>query len=264
MDFSTLIGLLLGVFGLLGGYLFEGGKAGALLQGTAALIVFGGTFGAVIAGTPIRVLKKIPYILKVAFLERKFNSREMIDSLVELSNLSRREGLLALEAETEKFEDDAFLFEGLQMTIDGIEGDLIRDILDREIELYEDQHLELARVFETAGGFGPTMGIIGTVMGLVHVLGNLSDPKSLGPLIAVAFIATLYGVASANVLYLPLFNKIRARVTQEVVIKELQVEALLSIQHGENPNILRKKLVAFVEKGKERKEQEDVEESEAL
>lgn len=264
MDLSTLIGLLLGLFGLLGGYLFEGGKADALLQGTAALIVFGGTFGAVIAGTPIRVLKKIPYILKIAFMERKYKPHDMIDSLVELSNLSRREGLLALEAETEKFENDPFLYEGLQMTIDGIEGDLIRDILDREIELYEDQHLELARVFETAGGFAPTMGIIGTVMGLVHVLSNLSNPKSLGPLIAVAFIATLYGVASANILYLPLYNKIKARVAQEVVIKELQVEALLSIQHGENPNILRKKLVAFVEKKKEGKTEERMEESEAL
>ncbi|HET7657117.1 MAG TPA: flagellar motor protein [Bacillales bacterium] len=271
MDLSTLIGLLLGIFGLLGGFLFEGGSAGALIQGTAALIVFGGTFGAVIAGTPLKKLKRIPYILKLAFVEKKYSPHEMIDQLVELSTLSRREGLLALEAETEKFENDSFLFEGLQMTIDGMDGELIRDILDREIELFERQHLEVAKAFEAAGGYAPTMGIIGTVMGLVHVLGNLDDPKSLGPLIATAFIATLYGVASANVIYLPLFNKIKARIEQEIVIKELQAEALLSIQHGENPNILRKKLVAFVDKevpakGKnnENDEEEQVEESEAM
>ncbi|HET7580995.1 MAG TPA: flagellar motor protein [Bacillales bacterium] len=266
MDISTLIGLLLGIFGLLGGFLFEGGEAGALVQGTAALIVFGGTFGAVIAGTPMRVLKKVPYILKMAFLEKKSSNHETIEDLVELSNLSRREGLLALEEETERFEDDPFLYEGLQMTIDGIEGELVRDILDREIELYEDQHMEMAKIFESAGGYAPTMGIIGTVMGLVHVLGRLSDPSSLGGLIATAFIATLYGVASANILYLPLFNKIRARVSQQILIKELQAEALLSIQHGENPNILRKKLVAFVDKEKKVTErgQERVEESEAL
>ncbi|HEX7064264.1 MAG TPA: flagellar motor protein [Bacillales bacterium] len=264
MDFATLIGLLLGILALLGGYLFEGGEANSLLQGTAALIVFGGTFGAVIAGTPVRVLKKIPYILTVAFKERAYKPHETIDSLVELSNLSRREGLLALETETEKHEADPFLYEGLLMIIDGMEGELIRDILDREIQLYEDKHLEVGKVFETAGGFAPTMGIIGTVMGLVHVLGSLANPESLGPSIAVAFIATLYGVASANVIYLPLHNKIRARVEQEVLVKELQTEGLLSIQHGENPNILRKKLTAFVEKKKDKDPKAQMEESEAL
>ncbi|HEU5141305.1 MAG TPA: flagellar motor protein [Bacillales bacterium] len=264
MDFATLIGLLLGILGLLGGYLLEGGEAGSLVQGTAALIVFGGTFGAVIAGTPARILKKVPYIVTVAFKEKAYKPHETIDGLVELSNLSRREGLLALESEIEKFEADPFLYEGLLMIIDGMEGELIRDILDREIQLYEDKHLEVGKVFETAGGFAPTMGIIGTVMGLVHVLGNLSDPSSLGPSIAVAFIATLYGVASANVIYLPLHNKIKARVDQEVLVKELQTEGLLSIQHGENPNILRKKLTAFVEKQKGKDPKAQMEESEAL
>jgi len=269
MDLSTIIGLLLGLFGLLGGFVFEGGTVGALMQGTAAMIVFGGTFGAVIAGTPLKKLKKVPYILKMAFMEKKYSPHEMIDQLVELSTLSRREGLLALEPELEKFEDDTFLYEGLQMTIDGMEGDLIRDILDREMELYETQHLDLAKVFESAGGFAPTMGIIGTVMGLVHVLGKLSNPKALGPLIATAFIATLYGVASANVIYLPLYNKIKSRIADEILIKELQAEALLSIQHGENPNILRKKLVTFAAKeapakDKANQEEDPVEESEAM
>jgi chemotaxis protein MotA len=230
------------------------------------MIVFGGTFGAVIAGTPMRVLKKIPYLLKMAFSERKFKPNETIEDLVELSQISRREGLLALEAEAERFEGDSFMYEGLQLTIDGVEAELIRDILDREMQLYEDRHLEIAKVFEKAGGFAPTMGIIGTVMGLVHVLSKLDDPSTLGSSIAVAFIATLYGVSSANVIYLPLHHKIQARVEQEILIKELQSEGLLSIQHGENPNILRKKLTAFVEDKKTLKteEQAPVEESEAL
>lgn len=265
MDLTTIVGLILGIAALLSGFLMEGGGLGSLLQGTAALIVFGGTFGAVIAGTPMRVLKKIPYILKVAFKEKRYDPHETIENLVGLSNLSRREGLLALETESTNFLDDSFLYEGLQMTIDGVEADLIRDILDREIQLYEDKHLEMAKVFETAGGFAPTMGIIGTVMGLVHVLGSLANPDTLGASIAVAFIATLYGVASANVLYLPLYNKIRSRIDQEALVKEMQLEGLLSIQHGENPNVLRKKLVAFVEKKKEDKPEENaVEESGAL
>ncbi|HET7629354.1 MAG TPA: flagellar motor protein [Bacillales bacterium] len=263
MDLTTLIGILLGIISLIMGFLLEGGHARSLLQITAAMIVFGGTFGAVIAGTPFRVLKKLPYILKMAFMERKFNPEDTIEDLVELSQLSRREGLLALESEAERFEDDSFMFEGLQLTIDGVEAELIRDILDREMQLYEERHLEVAKVFEKAGGFSPTMGIIGTVMGLVHVLGNLENPDTLGGSIAVAFIATLYGVASANVIYFPLQHKIQARVQQELLIKELQSEGLLSIQHGENPNILRKKLSAFVEKKKtDSSENEQVEASE--
>lgn len=264
MDLTTIIGLILGVGALIAGFLMEGGDLSALLQGTAALIVFGGTAGAVIVSTPMRVLKKVPYILKVAFQEKPYTPHETIEDLVELSQLSRREGLLALEAESEKFADDPFMYEGLQLTVDGVEADLIRDILDREIQLYEDKHLEIGKVFEAAGGFSPTMGIIGTVMGLVHVLGSLANPDTLGPLIAVAFIATLYGVASANVIYLPLYHKIRSRVEQEALIKELQAEGLLSIQHGENPNVLRKKLQAFVEKQKEKTPKPRMEESEAL
>lgn len=264
MDLTTILGFIIGIVALIFGFIMEGGHLGSLFQGTAAVIVFGGTVGAVVAGTPMRVLKKVPYILKVAFIEKKEPPHETIDQLVELSNLSRREGLLALEAETERYKDDPFLYEGLQLTIDGIDGDLVRDILDREIEQYEAKHIEIGKVFETAGGYAPTMGIIGTVMGLVHVLGMLSEPDSLGPAIAVAFIATLYGVASANVLYFPLYKKIQARIDQQVMLKELQAEGLLSILHGENPNILRKKLLAFVEKKTESNAKGSLEESEAL
>ncbi|GAB7389287.1 flagellar motor protein [Bacillaceae bacterium] len=247
MDLTTIIGLIVGILSLVIGFILEGGHLSSLFQVTAALIVFGGTLGAVIASFPVRVLKKIPYILKIAFKEKAFSPEAMIDKLVEFSYVSRREGLLALEEKLSDVEEDDFLYEGVQMVIDGVEPELVREILDTEIELYESRHMEIARVFEVAGGFAPTMGIIGTVMGLVHVLGNLSDPGSLGPAIAMAFIATLYGVASANVIYFPIFNKIKARVQQDVLLKELQAEGILSIQQGENPNILRKKLLAFLD-----------------
>lgn len=263
MDITTIIGLLIGIGALISGFLMEGGHVDALLQGTAAVIVFGGTFGAVIVATPMRVLKQTPYILKMAFQSKSFHPQQVIDDLEALSNLSRREGLLALDTEAEKFSQDPLMYEGLLLIVDGVEAHLVRDILEREIELYEDKHLQIGKVFETAGGFAPTMGIIGTVMGLVHVLGSLSDPESLGPLIAVAFIATLYGVGSANVIYLPLYNKIRAKIEQETLKKELQVEGLQSIHHGENPRILQKKLQAFVEKKKETSSKGKAEESEA-
>jgi chemotaxis protein MotA len=264
MDISTFIGVVLGILSLVIGFMLEGGGIGSLYQETAAIIVFGGTAGAVITGTPMKVLKKVPYILKMAFIQQNVKLHETIEELVELSNKSRREGLLSIEKELEKYQDDPFLYEGLQMVVDGVEAELIQDILDREIDLYEQSHMKTAGTFEAAGGFAPTMGIIGTVMGLVHVLGNLSDPESLGPAIAVAFIATLYGVASANVIYLPLFNKIKARVAQGVMIKELQSEGIQSIQHGENPGILQKKLFAFLDSKTKRKNDSKMKENEAV
>ncbi|WP_077614047.1 flagellar motor protein [Caenibacillus caldisaponilyticus] len=257
MDFATVIGLLLGILSLLMGFILEGGSIAAILQGTAALIVFGGTFGAVIASFPFRVLKRIPFILKYAFFEKPFRPEETIEQLVDLANISRREGLLALEGRLEENDDNKFLQEGIQMVVDGAEAEMIEDILNREIERYEENILSVARVFEAAGGFAPTMGIIGTVMGLVHVLGDLNNPETLGPSIAVAFIATLYGVSSANLIYLPIFNKIKARLEQDILLMELQAEGLMSIQLGENTTILRNKLQAFLDKHGRQKNRDD-------
>lgn len=253
MDFATVTGLLLGVLSLILGFIFEGGTLGALIQGTAALIVFGGTLGAVILSSSGKQLKKVPFIFKYAFLNKNTPADVTIEQLVELANLSRREGLLALESQREAYESDPFLADGLQMIVDGVDAEMIQDILNRDIELYEENILSVGRLFEAAGGFAPTMGIIGTVMGLIHVLGGLSDPSTLGPAIAVAFIATLYGVASANVIYIPIFNKIKTRLAEEVILKEIQVEGLMSIQYGENTGLLRKKLMAFLDKESKKK-----------
>ncbi|MFV9511512.1 flagellar motor protein [Tepidibacillus sp. LV47] len=256
MDLSTVIGLILGLSGLIGGFILEGGHASSLLQLTAFMIVFGGTFGAVIISFPMEQLKTVPKLLKIAFTEKKLNVHESIQQLVEFSTLARREGILAVEQHYDKMEGNPFLKEGMMLVVDGVDPQLIREILEIEIANIEARHEKGIRIFEAAGGYAPTMGIIGTVMGLVHVLGNLSDPDSLGPSIAVAFIATLYGVSSANVIYLPIASKLRARSQMEVLIKELEVEGILSIQAGENPQMLRKKLLAFLPPAMRELEQE--------
>jgi chemotaxis protein MotA len=245
MDKTTVLGLLLGIGALLLGFVAEDGHLAALLSPTAALIVFGGTFGAVVISTPGEQLRQIPKVLKIAFRPQKLDANRTIDELVELATIARRDGLLALEDRVEAHEDE-FLRGGLRLVVDGVDSDLVRSILETELSFLEDRHEKGVQVFEAAGGFAPTMGIIGTVMGLVHVLGGLTNVDTLGPQIATAFIATLYGVASANVLYLPIAAKLKRRSRDEVLIRELMIEGILSIQAGENPNILRHKLRAFL------------------
>lgn len=253
MDLTTIIGLIVGIASLIVGFVLEGGVLGALIEGTAALIVFGGTIGAIIISFPSSVLKEVPRAVKYAFFKEPNKPEEMIQKIVELANLSRREGLLALESQVEELENDEFLLTGIQLIVDGVDAESIEDILNRDIELREQNVLSIGRVFESAGGFAPTMGIIGTVMGLVHVLGSLEKPDTLGPSIAVAFIATLYGVASANLIYLPLYGKIKGRLAQEVLIKEIQIEGLLSIVNGENTTLLKNKLTSFLDSNGKRR-----------
>ncbi|MCO7124976.1 flagellar motor protein [Sporolactobacillus shoreicorticis] len=246
MDVATVIGLLVGLLSLIVGFLLEGGELVALLKVTAFLIVVGGTIGAVVVSFPGKILAKTPFILRYAFTKPKERQDDTIVELINLANISRREGLLALEGEQRKFENDAFMSNGIQMVVDGVDSDVIDDILNRDIELYEQKILSIGKIFESAGGYAPTMGIIGTVMGLVHVLGSLEDAAALGPAIAVAFIATLYGVGSANVIYLPIYTKIRNKLAGDVLIRQLKTEGILSIQYGESTMILKKKLYAFL------------------
>jgi len=245
VDLTTIGGLVLGVVSLVVAFMMEGGTVGALIQFTAVIIVFGGTLGAVLVSYPIAQLQQLPGILKVAFFYKRRDFLTIIDDLVELASTARREGILALEEGIENHDDD-FFKNGIRLVVDGVDPDLVRSILETELSFIESRHETAAGIFETAGGFAPTMGIIGTVMGLVHVLGNLQDVSKLGPLIATAFIATLYGVGSANVVYLPLGNKLKTRSKEEVLGRELMIEGILSIQAGENPSILRHKLKAFL------------------
>ncbi|ADG83602.1 MotA/TolQ/ExbB proton channel [Thermincola ferriacetica] len=245
MDLTSILGIIFGLLSLVGGFVAEKGHVSSLLAGSAALIVFGGTIGATVASFKMEDIKSIPALLRIVFKEHKYEVNELIVTLVGFAEKARREGLLSLERETANIEDD-FLRQGIQLVVDGTDPALVRDILETQIEFMDQRHKIGADIFESAGGYAPTMGIIGTVMGLVHVLGNLSDPESLGPAIASAFIATLYGVSSANILWLPMGHKLKLKSKQERFIKEVALEGILSIQAGDNPSIVGEKLRAFL------------------
>lgn len=245
MDLSSVIGVIAGIGALILGYLMEGGSVGALGQLSAAVIVFGGTAGAVITSFPLSALKTVPKWLKVAFTSQSFGTTEAYETLVRFAEKARREGLLSLEQELETV-DDRFTRQGMQLVIDGTDPEVTKEILESNIAVLEKRHRVGINVFEAAGGFSPTLGIIGTVMGLVKVLGNLSDPNELSKSIAAAFIATLYGVASANLIYLPIASKLKMKDKIEVSSMEMILDGIMSIQAGENPSILKEKLKTHV------------------
>ncbi|APB74053.1 flagellar motor protein [Paenibacillus peoriae] len=245
MDITIVLGIIAGIIALIGGFLWEGGEFTGLLQGTSALIVFGGTFAAVVISYPASKLKTIPTALRMAFSREDNPTKQYIEDLVSMAATSRRSGVLALER-TSSEHPNAFLREGLQLVIDGTEQEQIKQILELELDAIEHKHEGYAKIFESAGGYAPTMGIIGTVMGLIHVLGSLTEPTALGPSIAVAFIATLYGVASANLIFLPIASKIRAASESEIITMDLLLQGILAIQNGENPKLVRKKLEFFI------------------
>lgn len=238
MDLSTVLGLVIGLGFLVAGYLVEGGAIGALFQVSAALIVFGGTIGAVTTSFPIQDLKRVPEWFKIAFSSKSFGIDEAYETLIRFAEKARREGLLSLEQELESV-DDRFTKQGMQLVIDGTDPEITREILESNISVMEKRHKIGISVFEAAGGYAPTMGIIGTVMGLVHVLGNLSDPTSLSSSIASAFLATLYGIGSANLVWLPIATKLKQKDKAEVGAMEMVLDGILSIQAGENPSILK-------------------------
>ncbi|NPV27808.1 MAG: flagellar motor protein [Firmicutes bacterium] len=245
MDITTIFGIIFGVTCLLTAFVLEHGQLGSLVQLTAFMIVFGGTIGATVVGFTLEEVKTVPQLLRVAFQEKKYDELGLIQQLVGIADKARREGLLSLEQVLPEIED-RFLQQALQLIIDGTDPELTRNMLETEMYAVEQRHKVGISMFEAAGGYAPTMGIIGTVMGLIQVLSNLSDPSSLGPAIAVAFVATLYGVSSANLLWLPIAAKLKNKSGKEKMIRELILEGILSIQAGENPTIIREKLMTFL------------------
>ncbi len=241
MDLATIIGVIVGIASIIVAYVEEGGKVGVLWQPTAALIVFGGTFGAIAVSFSFKDLANFPKYLKIIFANTGLDFAGTYKTLISNAEKARKEGLLSLEQDLNKIKD-SFLSQGLQLVVDGIDPELTRSMLENEVYAMENRHKIGISMLEAAGGYAPTMGIIGTVMGLVHVLGNLTNPDALGPSIAVAFIATLYGVASANLLWLPMAAKLKNKSKQEVKLRELILDGILSIQAGENPSILKEKL----------------------
>lgn len=245
MDLTTLIGLIIGFGGVIGGFLMDGGHFGSLFIASSGIIVMGGTIGAVTISFGTEELKTVPGFLKMIFTERSTDFAGSVENLVDTADRARREGLLSLESHLQDIDND-FMRRGLQLVIDGTDPELTRNMLEMEIAAYEQsQHLGV-EIFTSAGGFAPTMGIVGTVMGLVHVLGNLSDPDTLGPAIAAAFLATLYGIATANLLWIPFGTKLKTKTARQVSLMELILEGILSVQAGENPRVIREKLLTFL------------------
>lgn len=229
--------ILLGILSLVGGFLLEGGHFVALVEPTALLIVLGGTISAVGLSFSMKELKKVPKLIMKIFTKDKVNLLKEIDYYIgyykELSTTIKRDGKLALEEEIENNNMlGAIGKKGLTLILDNVETDTIRRILENYIDLQEEEYELESAIFESAGGYAPTMGIIGTVMGLVHVLGNLDDPNTLGPKIAVAFIATLYGVASANLLWLPIANKLKLINQNKIKESLIFIEGTLCLIDG--------------------------------
>ncbi len=240
----SMIGILLAGVAILGGNILEGGHISSLVQLTAFVIVAGGTLGAVMVQTPIATFVRSMKIAVWVFLPVKLEPEEAAEKIVNWSNIARREGLLGLEAIAEE-EPDQFARKGLQLLVDGSEPEVIRSILEVEIDTREHQDIQAAKVFDGMGGYSPTIGIIGAVMGLIHVMNNLADPSKLGGGIATAFVATIYGVGFANLLFLPMANKLKSQVHSQTQFREMIVEGVISIAEGENPRNIETKLQGY-------------------
>lgn len=245
MDFATVGGLILAIVSILLGQMLEGGHVGSIMQGTAAIIVFGGTLGAVIVQFPIEDLKLAMKSMGSVFMPKKRDLEGAMKSLVALANKARREGLIALEGDAQK-SDKPFVKKALGLAVDGVEAGALRSTMEIDLAHIEENSEKPAKVLEAAGGYAPTVGIIGAVLGLIHVMENLSDPSKLGGGIAVAFVATVYGVGMANLVFLPMSAKLKIRGHEEVIEHELYLEGVVAIASGENPQLIEEKLKGFI------------------
>ena len=245
MDKISVLGLLVGLSSIIAGQLLEGGSVMSLVQPTAFFIVIGGTLGAVMLQSPLPTFLGGMRILRWVFVPPAVAPRRLIDQIVGWSHVARKEGLLALEVQIPSLKD-AFSRKGLQLLVDGAEPERLREVLDVEIASYEAQMKRAARIWESAGGYAPTIGILGAVMGLIHVMENLSDPSKLGAGIAVAFVATIYGVGSANLIFLPISKKLIAAIDRLISIREMFVDGLVGIANGDNPRIIESRLLGYV------------------
>ena len=245
MDILTIAGVLLALVAILLGNILEGGHTSSLVPVTAFLIVVGGTVGAVLVQTRAPTLKRAFAMLPWSVVPPRHDDETLIEQILAWSHLARREGLLGLEALAEE-QSDPFMGKGLQLLVDGTEPERIRRMLEVEVDALEHRDLQAAKVFDGLGGYSPTIGIIGAVLGLIHVMNNLADPSKLGSGIAVAFVATVYGVGFANILFLPIGNKLKAIVQEQTQRREMLIEALVSIAEGENPRAIETKLRGFL------------------
>ncbi|MHB9130801.1 MAG: flagellar motor protein [Armatimonadota bacterium] len=245
MDLSTIIGLLLGVGGVLAGFLMEGGNPMSLMEPSAAVIVFGGSFGATMLSFALKHSVSFPVLVKQTFFSKQTDPVELVQTIVALAKKARQAGILALETEAKNLENP-FVRSAVQLVVDGTQPELVREILETEIDGMRTRHKHGIDFFAAWGGFCPTLGVLGTVMGLVHMLENLSDPGAMGPSIAVAFIATFYGVGFANLVLLPFAAKLKGKSHEETAAYEVALEGVLSLQAGDNPRVVAMRMRSFL------------------
>ena len=245
MDKISLAGLAIGLVAIIGGQILEGGHVGSLVQPTALLIVLGGTLGAVLLQSPFHIFRRGMAMAKWVWVPPVIEQKRLMEQILTWSQLSRREGLLALENQIPRVKDE-FTKRGLQLLVDGADPERIRELLEVEIDTFEDEWRQSAKIWESAGGYSPTIGILGAVMGLIHVMENLSDPTKLGAGIAVAFVATIYGVGLANLVYLPIAVKLKYYIGRMVATREMLIDGLVGIAVGDNPRIIEGRLRGYL------------------
>lgn len=245
MDIGTVVGLLLAAGTILLGLILEGGKVGQILQPTAALIVFGGTFGAVMIQFPLGVVLAAVRSLVTIFFVPKSDPLGTIQEIVLIAHKARREGIVSLDKDLESIQN-SFLRKSLMLAVDGTEPGELRKMMEMEIEKQWEHEDDIPKVFESAGGFSPTIGIIGAILGLIQVMQHLDNIDEVGKGIAVAFVATVYGVGAANLLLLPAAGKLRIRVREQQLIREMMLEGVISILEGMNPRMIETKLIGFL------------------
>jgi chemotaxis protein MotA len=248
MGKTTLLGLLVGIGGILLGNVLEGGHLGSLVQGAALVIVLSGTFGAVLVSSNKDDLKLGFQLFKKAFQNKdSAESEDVLKEIMDCARLARKESILAIEARINQMKDP-FLQNVMRTVVDGVDPNVVRDLFEKQINVEEERLMNGAKIWTEAGGYAPTIGIIGAVLGLIHVMGNLSDTSKLGAGIAVAFVATIYGVGFANLIFLPIGTKLKKWVAKEILVKEMILEGGLCIQSGLNPSLTEVKLKPFIEK----------------
>ncbi|MBI3903650.1 MAG: flagellar motor protein [Nitrosomonadales bacterium] len=245
MDKLSLIGLLIGIGGIVGGQWLEGGALSILFQGAAFLIVFGGTLGAVMLQNPPKVFVNGIRMVRWVFITPQLSPQKLVYQITAWSSLARKDGILALEPQipTNK---DPFVRKGLQLLVDGNSAEKIREVLEVDISTYDHLQWESARLWESAAGYSPTIGILGAVLGLIHIMQSLTDPSKLGAGISVAFVSTIYGVGLANLVFLPFAGKLKILIARQVMMREILVDGLVAIASGDNPRFIENKLQGYI------------------
>jgi chemotaxis protein MotA len=244
MDIATIVGVI-SAFGLVLMAIFMGGGLNIFINVPALMIVVGGTLGVTMINYPLKEVLGVLKVVRKALFSRTIAVKELIERFINFANKTRREGILALESELKGVQDE-FLKKGVQLSIDGLEPQEIKDILDTEIDFIKSRHNLGAEVFTTMGTFAPAMGMIGTLIGLVQMLQSMDDPSTIGPAMAVALLTTFYGSIMANILFMPVAGKLKTRSKEEMLSKEMTIQGILSLSNGDNPRVLEQKLLAFI------------------